>query len=210
MEHVFDVYKFCHCISYLYHFDTLNHPAVISHQHTILDPHGSCIPSDCASTWWLQCAVVMERVFSSDNTKAGKPLIIWTNRLEPLGVLGAVKKGRLEYLDTIWIWYNWTIYPILGYNWFLWQQLLIDCATKKQQHLFQFRMPTTIFPPKMTSCWCTAAPLTTSQWWKTKRFHVSLDILSLRMSSISQLQLLLQGTSKDCSSTSDSICNIST
>ena len=76
--------KFYHCISYLYRFDTLNHPAVISHQHTILDPHGPCIPSDCASTWWLQCAVVMERVFSSDNTQAGKPLIIWTNLLEPL------------------------------------------------------------------------------------------------------------------------------
>lgn len=142
-----------------------NHPAVISHQHTILDPHGSCIPSDCPSTWWLQCAVVMERVFSSDNMQAGKPRIIWTKRLEPLGVLGAVQKGQLEYLETIWIWYNWTIYPTIGYNWFLWQQLLIECATKKKkQHLFQFRMPTTIFPPKMTSCSCTAAPLTTSQW----------------------------------------------
>lgn len=109
-----------------------NHPAVISHQHTILDPHGSCIPSDCPSTWWLQCAVVMERVFSSDNMQAGKPRIIWTKRLEPLGVLGAVQKGQLEYLETIWIWYNWTIYPTIGYNWFLWQQLLIECATKKK------------------------------------------------------------------------------
>lgn len=81
MEHVFGVIS--SIIAY-YIYITSNHPAVISHQHTILDPHGPCIPSDCASTWWLQCAVVMERVFSSDNTQAGKPLIIWTNLLEPL------------------------------------------------------------------------------------------------------------------------------
>lgn len=146
--------------------------------------------------WWSVFSPQMSRRLENH-------LIIWTNRLEPLGVLGAVQKEQLEYLDTTW--YNWTIYPTIGYNWFLWQQLLIECATKKKQHLFQFRMPTTIFPPKMTSCLCTAAPLTTSQWWKTERFHVSLDILSYRMSSISQLQLLLQGTSKDCSSTYDSI-----